>query len=501
MQDKQTILIADDSPVNRQILSELLGEDQYTFLFAADGVEALELLQKRFDIDLLLLDIHMPRLDGFGVLEAMAGYGWSQTLPVIIISSEDDASFIQRAYDLGATDYISRPFNLTVVQRRVRNTLNLYARQRSLAALAEEQVYEREKTNSVIISILSHVVESQNQESGAHVLHVRVITDLLLRQLVKMTDKYPLSMADISMIATLSALHDIGKVHIPGAILNKPGRLTPAEFEIIKEHTVIGAALLRDMPIRPDDPLMKTAHDICRWHHERWDGRGYPDGLKGDDIPIAAQVVAMADVYDALTGERCYKKALPHKTAMKMILGGECGAFNPLLLACLQAVEEPLRQCMQQEPGQFDYQLESQRLAQELLQQKELPQDSRAAQILPLARERAAFFAEMCGGIQFVYDRWLGTLFLTDWAKAPADRRTVIHLSTGEQPPILSPEALDALRAAVQHATPDAPQGALDLPFPYRGTETPCTLHFRVLWPQGSSQYSAVIGLVRPAEA
>lgn len=264
MQDKQTILIADDSPVNRQILSELLGEEQYTFLFASDGVEALELLQKRFDIDLLLLDIHMPRLDGFGVLEAMAGYGWSQTLPVIIISSEDDASFIQRAYDLGATDYISRPFNLTVVQRRVRNTLNLYARQRSLAALAEEQVYEREKTNSVIISILSHVVESQNQESGAHVLHVRVITDLLLRQLVKMTDKYPLSMADISMIATLSALHDIGKVHIPGAILNKPGRLTPAEFEIIKEHTVIGAALLRDMPIRPDDPLMKTAHDICR---------------------------------------------------------------------------------------------------------------------------------------------------------------------------------------------------------------------------------------------
>ncbi len=501
MNTKPTILIADDSPVNQHILAELLGEDSYDFLFAANGEEALEQLQGRFDIDLLLLDIHMPRLDGFGVLEAMASYGWSETLPVIIISSEDDASFIQRAYDLGATDYISRPFNLTVVQRRVRNTLSLYARQRNLAALAEEQVYEREKTNSVIISILSHVVESQNQESGAHVLHVRVITDLLLRQLVQMTDQYPLTMADISMISTLSALHDIGKVHIPGAILNKPGRLTPAEFEIIKEHTVIGAALLRDMPIRPDDPLMKTAHDICRWHHERWDGRGYPDGLKGDDIPIAAQVVALADVYDALTGERCYKKALPHETAMKMILGGECGAFNPLLLACLRAVEGPLQQCMQQEPGQFDYQLESQRLAQELLQQQALPQDSRAAQILPMARERAGFFAEMCGGIQFTYDRWLGTLILTDWDKGPSDRRTVIHLSEGEQPSLLSPANAQLLHQAVHAATPADPQGALSLTLPLHGAETPCTLHFRVLWPQGSPRFSAVVGLVRPEEA
>ena len=176
------ILIADDSKMNQQILSEILG-DRYEYLYADDGMQALDLLHSEFDID-LLLDINMPRLDGFGVLEVMKQHNWLQEIPVIITSSEDDESFIQKAYELGVTDYIRRPFNLTVTQRRVSSALTLYARQKHLVHLAEEQVYEREKTNSAIINILSHVVESRNFESGTHILHVRAITDILLRQLI-----------------------------------------------------------------------------------------------------------------------------------------------------------------------------------------------------------------------------------------------------------------------------------------------------------------------------
>lgn len=268
-------------------------------------MQALELLHSEFDID-LLLDINMPRLDGFGVLEVMKQRNWLQEIPVIITSSEDDESFIQKAYELGVTDYIRRPFNLTVTQRRVSNALTLYARQKHLVHLAEEQVYEHEKTNSAIINILSHIVESRNFESGTHILHVRAITDILLRQLVAATNRCPLSQADISMISTLSALHDIGKISIPPEILNKPGKLTREEFEIMKAHTTAGDELLQDMPVSHDDPLMRTAHEICRWHHERWDGRGYPDGLKGDEIPVSAQVVALADVYDRWMNKVAY---------------------------------------------------------------------------------------------------------------------------------------------------------------------------------------------------
>ena len=235
-------------------------------------MQALELLHSEFDID-LLLDINMPRLDGFGVLEVMKQRNWLQEIPVIITSSEDDESFIQKAYELGVTDYIRRPFNLTVTQRRVSNALTLYARQKHLVHLAEEQVYEHEKTNSAIINILSHIVESRNFESGTHILHVRAITDILLRQLVAATNRCPLSQADISMISTLSALHDIGKISIPPEILNKPGKLTREEFEIMKAHTTAGDELLQDMPVSHDDPLMRTWPRLSRRTQGRRDSR------------------------------------------------------------------------------------------------------------------------------------------------------------------------------------------------------------------------------------
>ena len=341
--EKQKILIVDDSEMNRALLVDILDE-QYDVAEAENGMEAISLLSRqRADFSLLLLDIMMPEMDGFEVLSCINKYHWNDTLAVIMISADDSPANIKRAYDLGAFDYISRPFDSTIVQRRISNTMLLYARQQRLEKIIAEQFHEQEKNNKLMISILSHIVEFRNGESGLHILHVNTITKYLLKQLVQSTDQYPLSKADISLISTASALHDIGKISISDAILNKPGRLTADEFEVMKTHSVIGADMLSDLPIEQKEvPLVKVASEICRWHHERYDGSGYPDGLKGDEIPIAAQVVALADVYDALTSERCYKKAYSHGEALKMILEGQCGAFNPTLLSCLQEIADTL---------------------------------------------------------------------------------------------------------------------------------------------------------------
>lgn len=378
MEYKETILIVDDSALNRMVLIEILGKENYTFLEAENGQQAVELLDCHPEVDLLLLDITMPEIDGFGVLEAMNQYHWIEETPVIMISAEDAYSFIERAYDLGASDYITRPFDARVVCRRVSNTLMLYAKQKRLVQMVAEQVYEKEKVSNTMISILSHIVEFRNNESGLHVVHIRTITELLLRRLRKKTDRYPLTEADISLISTASALHDIGKINIPEQILNKPGRLTKEEFEIVKTHSAVGEHMLRQIPFNQNEPLVKIAREICRWHHERWDGRGYPDGLKGDEIPISAQVVSLADVYDALTSERCYKAAFDHETALNMIVNGECGAFNPLLLECLMDGADQIKQAMQeteeekQKDAEQSQRQEANRLSREVLQEEGL---------------------------------------------------------------------------------------------------------------------------------
>lgn len=333
--ERYKVLIVDDSDTNRTILAEIL-RAEYEIIEANSGEKAIEILKKRSnEISLVLLDIVMPEMNGYEVLEQINEIGLTEDVPVIMISAESSAGFITKAYDLGAVDYVSRPFESTVVQRRVKNTITLYAKKRRLYELVADQVYEKEKNNNLMISILSHIVEFRNGESGAHVVNIGIITELLLKQLVKKSEKYHLSAADIRMICTASALHDIGKIAIPDKILNKPGRFTAKEYEIMKTHSKIGASMLKDLSNFQDEPLMKLSYEICRWHHERYDGNGYPDGLKGDDIPISAQIVSIADVYDALTSERCYKTAYSHERAVEMIRGGECGVFNPLLIECL----------------------------------------------------------------------------------------------------------------------------------------------------------------------
>ena len=344
---KQQILIVDDSEINREILKEILKED-YRILEAANGEECLEQLERSgTGISLVLLDIVMPEMDGFEVLAAMNQNHWIEDIPVIMISSEDSDSYIRRAYEMGVSDYISRPFDAKIVYQRVLNMIKLYAKQRRLIHLVTRQIYEKERNNRMLIGILSQIVEFRNGESGLHVIHINLITQLLLEQLVKKTGKYQLSWEDRLLIATASALHDIGKIGIDEKILNKPGKLTKEEFEIMKTHTLIGAQMLDNLDMYRNEKLLKFAYEICRWHHERYDGKGYPDGLVGEEIPISAQVVSLADVYDALVSERVYKKAFSHEKALEMIQNGECGTFNPLLLQCMTEVQDKLKTMME----------------------------------------------------------------------------------------------------------------------------------------------------------
>ena len=300
---KQQVLIVDDSKVNREILTEMLNDD-FRIIEATDGIEAIEKIEQYgTGIAIALLDIVMPNMDGYGVLNYMNKNHWIGDIPVIMISGEDSENCVRKAYELGVSDYISRPFDMKIVHQRVVNTIKLYTKQRRLIRMVTDQIYRRENNNKILISILSHIVEFRNGESGSHVIHINKLTDLLLKELIVETDKYTIRM---------------------------------------KTHTIIGSKMLDDIDAFKGEKLLKTAWQICRWHHERYDGKGYPDGLVGDEIPISAQVVSVADVYDALTSDRVYKKAFSHEKAMQMILNRECGTFNPILLKCLVKIQDQI---------------------------------------------------------------------------------------------------------------------------------------------------------------
>ncbi len=414
---RSKILIVDDSEFNRLILQELL-KDDYDIIEAENGVEGIQVLKDHEkEIDLVLLDIVMPEMDGFEMLTAMNRYNWVDKIPVIMISAENDTSFMDRAYKLGASDYIKRPFDKNIVLRRVENTIMLYEKQKRLVSIIESQVYEKEKNNNLLIGVLGHIVEFRNGESGQHVHNIQAMTSIILRHIVKMTDKYKFSESDILMISTASALHDIGKISIDEKILNKLGKLTDEEYEIMKTHTTICADMLKSLDISDKDSIIGTAYDICRWHHERYDGRGYPDGLKGDEIPITAQVVALADVYDALTSKRCYKKAFPHTQAVTMIKNGECGAFNPLLIRCLMEIEGQIQTELQGRSGNApDKELLS-GITKNLLEYDDNNQEEKI-NISPVASEwqKLEFFTSGYEEIQIVYDKEYDVATLSPWS-------------------------------------------------------------------------------------
>ena len=411
MDKRQKILIVDDAEFNRVILKEILGET-YNYLEAENGNQAIQIVEENPEIDLMLLDINMPQMNGFGVLEWMNRFQWIDETPVIMISSEESVDTMRKAYEMGITDYITRPFDSVIVKKRVQNTLALYANQKRLVNVVVDQVYEKEENNNIMIGILSNVLGFRNSESSEHILHIKTATEMMLRKLVKVTDAYPLTEADIALITTASSLHDIGKVGIPEEILNKPGRLTDEEFKIMKTHSEIGASLIRDMRFPKDKPLVHTAWEICRWHHERWDGGGYPDGLKGEEIPISAQVVSIVDVYDALTSERCYKKAFDHDTAMNMILDGQCGQFNPILLKCLKELSLPFSKMLSTEMDDNKYYHEVQSLSNEILSDRSLPNLNYSQSVIKILQEKIDFFKTNSGMNSIDYNAVSGQLMI-----------------------------------------------------------------------------------------
>ena len=409
MNKRQKILIVDDAKFNRDILKEFLGET-YDYLEAENGNQAIQMIGENIGIDLMLLDINMPQMNDFEVLEIMKRSQCIAETPVIMISSEDAVDTMRKAYELGITDYITRPFDSVIVKKRVQNTLGLYMNQKHLINVVYDQVYEKEENNNIMIQIMSNILGSRNSESREHILHIKIATEMMLRQLVKVTDAYPLTEADIALITTASSLHDIGKIRIPEEVLNKPGRLTDEEFKIMKKHSELGAAIIKDMDFPQDHRLVHTAWEICRWHHERWDGKGYPDGLKGEEIPICAQVVSIVDVYDALTSERCYKKAFDHDTAIQMILDGQCGQFNPILLKCLKELSIQLSKMSGKEMDDNKHYHEIQRLSNEILSDKSLPNQIYTQSLVKVMQEKIDFFKSNSGKNSIDYNAVSGQL-------------------------------------------------------------------------------------------
>lgn len=411
---KKKIIIADDSQLNCEMLSEILG-DMYEYTYVHDGDALLSLLSNGNLADMVLLDLNMPKMNGFEVLKVMKSRHWSDEIPVVVISAEGDYSIIEAAYNLGAAEYIVRPFNAFFTRHRIDTTMTQYSQRKQIMRYAERQVYERDRINKALINIFGSLVELRNSESGEHTLHVQSITKKLLERLDAISDKYKFTRESIETISTVSALHDIGKYFIPSEILNKPGKLTDEEWEIMKSHTVQGDAFLEKINVKNSEKFMDLARQIARYHHERYDGKGYPDGLCGDEIPIAAQVVSIADVYDALTSDRCYKKAYSHDKAIEMISSGRCGVFNPLLVRCLIDISDSLLVDLKINGyvgNDDDYRISGTLSIKSELQDS-IRVDERIEKLLDYETEKKEFFQDVCGGIQFEYD---------------AERRRVVYI-------------------------------------------------------------------------
>lgn len=341
MDKEKTILIVDDIEINRAVLDEIFKND-YNIIEACNGAEALDILNKNTDISAMLLDLIMPEMNGLDTLREMNKNGKIKSIPVFLVTAAESQEMLLEGCHLGAVDVISKPFMPHFLKHRIGNIIELYGYQNELKSIVAKQVEQLNEVNRSMVETLATLIEFRDCESGEHVKRICGLTKMLMTQVSSMYTEYYLPEEEISKIVTSSVLHDVGKIAIPDSILNKPGRLTKEEYEIMKEHTLKGCEILQKIPHIMDQGLYDYSYDICRHHHERWDGRGYHDGLSGDEISIWAQVVSVADVYDALTAERVYKKAFSHDTAVEMIHNGECGVFNPKVLNAFDAAMESI---------------------------------------------------------------------------------------------------------------------------------------------------------------
>lgn len=496
--DKKKILIVDDSEINRALLSDMLS-NEYEIVEAENGLEASAILhEQEQEISLMLLDIMMPVMDGFETLEVMNKNDWIKDIPVIMISAETVPAYIDRAYELGVQDYINRPFDEQTVRRRVVNTIILFSKQKELTHMVTNQIMEKENDNKLMIEILSNIVEFRNGESGLHVLHIRMLTEIFLKWLIE-HGNYGISQEDIYLICNASALHDIGKISIPTEVLNKPGRLTDEEYEIMKGHALEGARMLQDIPLRENEPLIQLGYQICRWHHERYDGRGYPDGLKGDDIPIAAQVVALADVYDALTSKRVYKDAFPHEKAVQMILNGECGVFNPMLMNCLREISGSLKEELKTRSEGQNFQEEALDAVEQMMESGELDVSDRTFKLLEHERVKYQFFAELSQEIQFEYTVTPEMLILSEWgAKYLNMQETFLNPKKEAFATSVFKEGdFDHLMDKLEHTTPDDPVVEEKYLLNINGHERWSKVIARSMWSSWEPpEYSGAIGKI-----
>ncbi len=547
---KQVILIADDSAMNRAILADMLLDD-YEVVEACDGEEAIEVLRRRgTDIDLVLLDIVMPGMDGFDVLAMMNHQKWIQDIPVIMITAETAGAYTKRAYELGATDFINRPFDPQVVHRRITNTIMLYSNQKALTEAVAHQILSREKDSGLMVAALSHIVEFRSGEGGLHIMRVNSLTEILLRHLAARTDQYGLTPADISTITLASvefrsgegglhimrvnslteillrhlaartdqygltpadistitlasSLHDIGTIKLSEELVTKRERLTDEEFELYKGHALAGARLLEELPYTDDDTkLQRFANQICRWHHERWDGSGYPDGLVGDETPIAAQVVGLADAYDSLTNDRRNPNAYSHELAMDLITGGVKGPFNPLLIECLVLAEREVAEAMATKSlGEGRRSVESAQHVLDEIRQYDNPRAMHAYSLLEDERAKCRFVESLLGGISFEYDATANTLMLTEQSARMLGLPTFMVDPLNDERLIARGglEPLNDFKRMLQAATPEHPEVSGTLAVKLGAAPRDYQVNCLTLWRRQENElrYTAIMGEMR----
>ena len=454
------ILIADDMELNRELLKDML-QEEYRIIDARNGREAVEILEQRSsELSILLLDVIMPEIDGFEVLSIMRSRGWIENIPVIMISAETSPDFISKGYQLGAADYVSRPFDSNIIKRRLENTIVLHNKQKQRKQTASEQFRQKERNNALMINILSTIVEFRNGEPGLHVLRIRSITEILLVALIKRFPKYSVAPEEVAIISNAAALHDVGKIVIPESILNKPGRLTDHEFEIMKTHAARGAEMLDSLRIGRNEVLVRYAHSICRWHHERWDGRGYPDGLCGDAIPLCAQIVALADVYAALTCERVYKPCYSHEEAVQMILNGECGVFNPEMIQCLAEEAATLEDRIRLHSENLDLFCDLDSPSEDLMSHKGTNISDHTLFLLEQERTKNQFLAALSSDMLFDYDAQADTVTVSEKGSQDLGLKGLLYPASIQfaSSPLLSAVDKAQLLDRVRSSSPENPR-------------------------------------------
>lgn len=494
----ERILVVNFSKDNYITISSMLN-DLYSVTETENSTEAINVIENQEEeFSLILLGIEMEENDSYRLLAYMNKSHRIDDLPVIVISEDNSHKAVVKAYDMGAVDYLRYPFDERLVKMRIKNIISLYKKQKNLADLAVDEIFDRINNYDRMLSILSQIVEFRNEESGMHVLNVRQITETIGKRLIKKTDKYCLTAANINMIGIASSLHDIGKIVLPDNILNKPGKLTQNEYSIVKTHAMQGALMLRRLKTFKDDPLVITAYEICRWHHERYDGKGYTDGLVGDEIPISAQLVSIADVYDALTGERCYKQPYSHEKAMQMILNGECGAFNPLLLECMEEAKDELDDLLNEKPSDKNKKLDI--LKEEVSRHGELSVSNRLLQGLKFEQERANYFENAVNKITFVYKHDPSMLVMSkENAKRFGLKEITPKPDADESVLGGSGISREEWLSGTDRFSPQNPDFTLEGKFTVDGQRKRCSCRCHSIW-SSQEEYLGVVGIITVSE-